>query len=300
MITICSEDHIRELYNFSRGDADVEFAVEQEDWTRGFYVAENTETGQLVGHIAAVKHGSMHAYIGGYYIHYSLHESGVGLRLLQLALEYVKGRNILADFQSAHFTIPIYETEILSQFKEANWHVCRYIGEPAWDRLPKISNQQLYVCHAQMIRVEDLSQFDRSISGQDRTEWLRRFLKHSNEGWIPQSAQLVVTDRRGDIRGYGCVRPSADRAKIGPIYARDLKVFLLLFRNLMGSSRAARTRGVDVAVFSANRQAVDIIESVLGLEKLQGDESKRYYNKWHPHVSLDQAYCLTNSHTQYI
>lgn len=162
----------------------------------------------------------------------------------------------------------------------------------------------MYVCHAQMILIDDLAAFDRTISGENRLPWLRRFVRHSDDGWIPRGAQLVVTDRRGDIRGYGCVRPGAVRARIGPIYARDSKTFLLLFRNLMGTSRDARTRGVDVAVSSANRQAVDAVENVLGLERLRIDndshESKRFFTKWHPHVVLEQAYCLSNCLTQYI
>jgi len=210
----------------------------------------------------------------------------------------------LADFRFGDLAVPKYETEILSQFKGSNWRTLRYAGTPTWEHLPSNANQQLYVCHAQMILVEDIGQFDRTISGQNRVPWLRRFLRHSNEDWIPRSAQLVVTDRRGDIRGYGCVRPGSVRARIGPIYARDLKTFLLLFRNLMGSSRDARTRGVDVAVSTANRQAIDVMESVLGLERLgideENSESKRFYTKWHPHVAWDQVYCLSNCLTQFV
>lgn len=181
--------------------------------------------------------------------------------------------------------------------KPTHWQIHQFAGIPKnWETLWKtVKHSELHVCHAQMVRAEDLADFERQITNLHRIEWWRGFINHSNE-WIPESVSLIVT-KDSSILGFGMIRPGRRRPQLGPLYALREDVARLLIRNLMGSSRKAREQGIEMAVPSCNAATNEIVQRLnLSLR----DTRQRYFTKIRPKLNLDNIYSLSNSLVQYV
>jgi hypothetical protein len=137
-----------------------------------------------------------------------------------------------------------------------------------WSGLPDVTRIRLpghpnryHICHAQVIRMQDLADYDRQVTGLRRSKWLRLVRDHSNT-LQPGSISLVITyAMEPDISGYGFIRPGAEGlANLGPLYANSDSHARMLFRALLGSFSQARFNGVRLSIPSDNKNMRLLLE----------------------------------------
>ncbi|ATW28930.1 GNAT family N-acetyltransferase [Candidatus Formimonas warabiya] len=231
---------------------DVDLAVEwaaAEGWNPGYHDAEcfyaadpqgfflGEWDGQPVGCISAVSYGPAYGFLGFYIVKPEYRGKGLGLKLWQTALHYLKGRTIGLDGVLAQ-----QDNYADSGFQLAYRNI-RFSGRCGDFQTGKVSDLT-------QVPFADVVEYDRKMFGVPRPRFL--------QAWIGQpgsSSRAVLA--QGKLAGYGVLRPCAQGYKIGPLFAEDEETADQLFCAL-----AARVPGADVVldVPELNIPAVNLAE----------------------------------------
>ena len=161
----------------------------------------------------AVAYDESFGYVGLFIVRPPYRGQGVGLRLLDVALQHVQGRNVGLDA-----AIDLQQTYARYGFTFAYRnirHRCVVGGEAP----------------------PDVTESADVLFRRDRAIWTRSGLSdvatEFSSHWIaqPQSAALAVVKQR-QLAGYGVLRACRDGYKIGPLFADDLQIADALFQGL--------------------------------------------------------------------
>ncbi|MBG0796936.1 GNAT family N-acetyltransferase [Methylocystis sp. L43] len=193
-------------------DAESFYAVDP----TGFFIAERA--GEPLGCVSAVVYDESFGYVGLFIVRPAHRGQGVGLRLLNVALRHVQGRNVGLDA-----AIDLQQTYARYGFKFAYRnirHRCVGGGEAPPD-----------VTELADVPFDEIVRYDQTVFPTSRPNFLSRWIAQ------PQSAALAMV-KQGRLAGYGVLRACRDGYKIGPLFADDLQIADALFQGLC--ARAAR------------------------------------------------------------
>lgn len=218
-----------EGWNPGLHDAESFYAVDPE----GFFIAERA--GEPLGCVCAIAYDESFGYVGLFIVRPPYRGQGVGLQLLNVALQHVQGRNVGLDA-----AIDMQKTYERYGFKFAYRnirHQCVGGGESP-SGLTALAS----------VPFDDILRYDATVFPTTRAKFLSRWLAQ------PGGASLAVM-RRGQLAGYGVLRACREGYKIGPLFADDPQIADALFQGLR-----ARVPGAPVFLDTpdANLAAIEL------------------------------------------
>jgi GNAT superfamily N-acetyltransferase len=245
-------------------DADPFFAADPEGFFMGFL------NGEPISCVSAVRYGETFGFAGFFMVTHEHRGKVYGFEIGQRALAHLEGRLIgldgvvaqQANYQKAGFAL-VHRN-------------IRYegvgTGEP--ESHPEVVSLQ-------EIPFEKISACDAGFFPERRDAFL--------ESWIsrPQTVALGIR-RKGNLAGYGVLRPCRSGYKIGPLFAPDAGSADSLLRSLLGQVRKGSPVFLDVP--EINPSAVALAEAH-GMKTVF--ETARMYNGQPPHLPLNEIFGIT-------
>ena len=195
------------------------------DWQRllslepdGCFVA--TENEQLVGTVTTTTYGQTLAWIGMMLVHPNHQRHGIGTRLMQQALEYLRNRGVRSiKLDATPAGQPLYEK--LGFIPEYNLtRYCRQLERP---REPFPGCRSLSDNDWPMI-----DEIDTIAFGARRSRLLR--------GLAQQSHCALVWPAEGPLRGFGILRAGANADYLGPVVCNGAEGASALVEALLSPS----------------------------------------------------------------
>ncbi|MBG0803158.1 GNAT family N-acetyltransferase [Methylocystis sp. H4A] len=250
-----------EGWNPGRYDAESFYAVDP----KGFFIAERA--GEPLGCVSAVAYDDSFGYVGLFVVRPPYRGQGVGLRLLNVALRHVQGRNVGLDA-----AIDLQQTYARYGFTFAYRnirHRCGGGGEAPPD-----------VTELAEVPFDEIVRYDQTVFPTSRPNFLSRWIAQ------PQSAALAVV-KQGRLAGYGVLRACRDGYKIGPLFADDLQIADALFQGL-----SARAAGAPVFLDTpeANAAAIALAQR---RQMTAVFDTARMYTEGPPPGRIDRCYGVT-------
>ncbi|MBI1980287.1 MAG: GNAT family N-acetyltransferase [Methylocystis sp.] len=250
-----------EGWNPGLNDAESFYAVDPE----GFFIAERA--GEPFGCVCAVAYDQAFGHVGLFIVRPPHRGEGVGLRLLNVALRHVQGRNVGLDA-----AIAMQETYGRYGFKFAYRnirHRCVGGGEaPAG------------VTELASVPFDEIVRYDATVFPTARAKFLSRWIAQ------PSGASLAFV-RRQQLAGYGVLRACRSGYKIGPLFADDPLIADALFQGL-------RARAAGALVFldtpEANPAAIELAKR-RGLTHMF--EAARMFTRGMPPGRIEHCYGVT-------
>ncbi|MGD9545139.1 MAG: GNAT family N-acetyltransferase [Methylocystis sp.] len=203
-----------EGWNPGLDDAESFYAVDPQ----GFFIAECA--GEALGCVSAVAYDETFGYVGLFIVRPPFRRRGVGLRLLNVALARLQGRNVGLDaaidmqriyarygFQFAHRDIR---------------HQCVGGG---------VSPEGL--TDLACVPFDDIMRYDAAVFPTSRAKFLSRWISQ------PRSVALAVAPH-GRLAGYGVLRACREGYRIGPLFADDAQIASDLLQGLCARAPGAR------------------------------------------------------------
>jgi hypothetical protein len=254
-----------EGWNPGLHDADAYYAMDPE----GFFIG--LVDGEPVGCVSAVTYSPGYAFMGFFIVKPELRGGLLGPRLVEHAFRHVGGAVMGADGvvgQAGRYAS-------IWDFQPA-YHNMRYRGVAAasGDTNP----------HVAAYTPEDfdaVERYDRACFPAARHAFLAGWLRQ------PQAHPLVYRER-GDLGGYGMVRPARDGYRIGPLFAEDAERANALYDALVSRVPAGTAAYIDVP--QPNAAAVDL---VTGRGMTPVFETVRIYRGAAPRVDIGKVFGVT-------
>ncbi|KAF0126806.1 MAG: N-acetyltransferase GCN5 [Methylocystaceae bacterium] len=242
-------------------DAESFYAVDP----KGFFIAERA--GEPLGCVSAVAYDESFGYVGLFIVRPPYRGQGVGLRLLNVALRHVQGRNVGLDA-----AIDLQQTYARYGFTFAYRnirHRCVGGGKAPPD-LTELAD----------VPFDEIVRYDQTVFPTSRPNFLSRWIAQ------PQSAALAVV-RQGRLAGYGVLRACRDGYKIGPLFADDSQIADALFQGL-----CARAAGAPVFLDTpeANAAAIALAQR---RQMTAVFDTARMYTEGTPPGRTDRCYGVT-------
>jgi GNAT superfamily N-acetyltransferase len=272
-----------EIATMSR--ADIDFALllaAREGWNPGLHDADSFHaadpTGFLVGRldgtpigcVSAVRYGRDFGFLGLYIVEPAHRGSGYGLRLFEAGMSYLRGRTVGLD------GVVSQQGNYAKFGFGLAYRNLRYRGSarssPAGDTaLVPLAG----------VAFDVIAAYDRKHFPAER----RAFLK----SWIqPTNGIALGVMLRGELRGYGVIRPCGDGHKIGPLFADASELAETLFAGLVGAVPASEPVFLDIP--ERNTEAARLVERH-GMQL--AFETARMYSGPPPHAPLDGVFGVT-------
>lgn len=257
--------------------------AEQAGWNPGLYDAKcffNTDPkgffigklhGQPIAAGSAVVYDDNFAFCGFYIVQNEFRNQGYGLALTKQLLEYVGSRNVGIDGVIA----------MVDKYKNLGYeiahHNIRYMGQG-----PIPINSQIDIRPLSSISFKEICAYDRLHFPAAREKFLRCWLNQ-----IPSSGYAVV--QNSQLVGYGCIRPSAEGFRIGPLFANNQDIADALFTNLVQHAGSSLFFMDSPAEVNSDARA---LAKHYHLEETF--ESARMYLKYEPDIAIKQVYGITS------
>jgi GNAT superfamily N-acetyltransferase len=263
---------------------EVDLAIEwaaREGWNPGLHDAEAFHAadpqGFLVGlldgvpvaTLSAVRYGTDFGFLGFYIVHPDHRGRGYGLQLWNAGLAHLAGRNIGLDG-----VLDQQENYQKSGFKLAYRNI-RFEG-----RATGCADPVLGMTSASDVPFDLLEAYDRRFFPTSRAVFLRHWLKQSG-------ARTLVFVTRGEIKGYGMIRPCRTGYKIGPLLADEPELASALFNALVSELDAP----IFLDVPEVNPAAVELAEKN-GMTAVF--ETARMYTGEAPRLPLEKIFGVTS------
>jgi len=253
----------REGWNPGIADAQCFHAVDPAGFLLGCF------DGEPIGCISVVAYGLTFGFVGLYIVKPELRGRGYGHHLWQVGMARLKNRIVGLDGVIAQ-----QENYKRSGFVFAHRNIrfggilpCEHASDP---RLTPIGAGL----------EKDVLAYDRIFFPAPRDNFLQCWLR-------PEQRKAMALVEKGQVRGYGVVRPCRDGSKIGPMFADDEEGADILFRAL-----AASVKGQPVFLDcpEPNRSATDLATRY-GLSPFF--ETARMYRGDTPDLPLRRIYGIT-------
>ncbi|GGO85508.1 N-acetyltransferase GCN5 [Marinobacterium nitratireducens] len=255
----------REGWNPGLQDADCYLQADP----RGFLLG--LLDGEPVASISVMRYSDGFGFLGFYIVRPEYRGRGYGIRIWDAGLRYLKGCNVGLDGVVAQ-----QDNYRKSGFALAYRNI-RYQGvggcpAPADPGITDLS----------ALPFARLAKYDRPFFAAQRSAFLRCWIRQ------PGCHALGLIDR-GELAGYGVIRPCRSGYKIGPLFADSPAQAQLLFQAL--ASRVGPTDSIYLDTPEVNREAV----ALAGRHGMQVSfETARMYTGDSPELPLERTFGVTS------
>ena len=265
---------------------EVEIAVEwaaQEGWNPGLHDAACYFTAdpagffigllgdEAVATLSAVRYGESFGFMGFYIVKPEHRGRGYGIRIGNAGLDHLQGRSIGLDGVVAQ-----QENYKKSGFEPAYRNI-RYEGVGGGE-LPEPSE----IVELSALPFQAVRAYDKPFFPADRSRFLR--------AWVNQpDARALGIVRKGELAGYGVLRPCRRGCKIGPLFADGPEPAESLFLALKSKVDPAEPVFLDTP--EVNRAAVALAERHRMKVVF---ETARMYRGEAPRMPLDRIFGVTS------
>ncbi|MGE0234462.1 GNAT family N-acetyltransferase [Methylocystis sp.] len=250
-----------EGWNPGLRDAESFYAVDPD----GFFLAACA--GEALGCICATAYDEAFGYVGLLIVRPPFREKGVGLRLLNVAMRHVQGRNVGLD--AAIAMQDIYRRYGFEFAYRNIRHQCVGGGKAPTD-LTELAS----------VPFDEILRYDATVFPTARAKFLSRWIAQ------PGGAALAFMRRR-QLAGYGVLRACREGYKIGPLFADDPEIADALFQGL-------RARAAGAPLFldtpEANPEAIELAKR-RGLTRLF--DAARMFTRGTPPGRIEHCYGVT-------
>jgi len=246
-------------------DADCFYAADP----RGFFIGLLDE--EPIGCISAVAYGDSFGFIGLYIVKPEFRGKGFGIKLWNVGMAYLKGRNIGLDG-----VVEQQENYKKSRFEFAYRNI-RYQGVSSGDRIIAPGIVEL-----SKVPFEDLNAHDDTLFPAPRHEFLKCWINQ------PECISLGMMKDGRYLTGYGVIRKCRIGFKIGPLFADDEIIAEKLYEALSGHVTQGEPIFLDTP--EANSAAVALAK-FHGMKKVF--ETARMYTKGEPDLPLNRCFGIT-------
>jgi GNAT superfamily N-acetyltransferase len=255
----------REGWNPGLHDADCFFAADHEGFLLGLL------DGEPIATISVVRYGTGDAFLGFYIVRPEFRGRGHGLALWQEAMRRMAGRNVGLDGVVAQ-----QDNYRKSGFALA-WQNVRQQGLGGG-----VTNPDARIVPLTNVPQAQVEAYDRVHFPAGRSAFLQCWLRQ------PGSSVLAFVER-GQVFGYGMIRPCREGWKFGPLFADSPEIAELLFAALR--SHAPATHNVYLDTPAANPNALELARRHAMQPVF---ETARMYTGRLPPVPLDRLYGVTS------
>lgn len=221
-----------------------------QDWRRlltlqpqGCFVA--CCNGALVGTVTTTVYGNELAWIGMMLVHPEHRRRGIGKRLMNRALEYLKEINVpCVKLDATPAGQPLYEQ--LGFVAESTLQRWQRSAHKEISAKPLISGQTREPRVDDWPRIEEL---DAAAFGARRPQLLRLLSEGSRRAFVWPAA--------GQVLGFGCLRSGANSDYLGPLVCTRNEGLAALLSSLMDGAKPSVTWDIPDANEAAKSAAVD-------------------------------------------
>lgn len=234
--------------------------------------------GEIIGSISVVKYGTDYGFLGFYIVDPKYRGQGLGLKIWDAGMAYLKGRTIGLDgvvdqqdnYRKSGFVYAYKNT----RYQGISPHSSSIANELSQTRIRSILPDDF----------DEISKFDQLCFGVKRDDFLRFWLT----GAEPQYRQSKIAISEDGIIGFGTIRKCVEGFKIGPLFANNVSIAQNLIAALVGEIPSGSTIILDVP--EPNLQAVALAEQ-LELEAVF--TTARMYRGITPIVKIDMIFGIT-------
>lgn len=233
----------------------------------GFFIAELE--GKPVGCASAVAYDDKFGFLGLYVVKPEFQNKGIGMKLTEKCMEYMRDRNIGLD--------GVVENEEkyqkIMKFR-SSYSNLRFEGKGGGaipDGLVKISE----------VPFDKLLEYDRRMFPAPRSGFLKEWINQ------PDSYACAALED-GDLKGYGVIRKCWTGHKIGPLFADDKATAEKIFRALRAS---APKENIYLDVPEPNSEAMELAKKYNMNVMFK---TIRMYSQREPDIELDKVYGVTS------
>lgn len=234
----------------------------------GFFLGELG--GEPVACISCVAYDDRFGFLGLYIVHDGYRGRGYGLAVWRAGMAHLGGRTVGLDGVVAQ-----QENYRRSGFHYAHANV-RYRVAGGGAAVPG-------VVPASHVPFAELAAYDRAHFPAPRPAFLRQWVA------LPGAHALALL-RGGNLAGYGVVRPAAEGARVGPLFADDPAAADALLRSLLATVPGQPVM-IDVPDATANPHAAALVERFAPAEVFR---TARMYTGTPPATRLAGVYGVTS------
>ena len=213
-----------EGWNPGLHDADAFFAQDPSGFLLG--MLDN----KPVGCVSAISYGGVFGFIGFYIMIPEFRGQGYGIQLWREAMNRLEGQVVGLDGVFAQQD-SYRKSGFDFQYRNIRFE---YVNSPTQTIPPSTQSQPL-----ETLPFEQVAAYDQCMFGFPRPAFLR--------GWLamPGAVKLAAT-RKGELSGYGVLRPCRTGYKIGPLFAENANAAEQLFMDLCAQADAGEKIYLDV------------------------------------------------------
>ncbi len=264
-VDIAAEWAAQEGWNPGLHDADCYFTADPNGFLIGLLDDEPIAT------ISAINYSDAFGFIGFYIVKPEYRGKGYGLRIWNAGLQYLAGRNIGLDG-----VVVQQENYKKSGFKLAYRNI-RYQGI---GNGPAPQNENIIPLST--VPFETVAQYARPFFPEDRAPFTQAWIKQ------PDCHALGIM-HKGNLAGYGVIRPCRTGYKIGPLFADSPEFAESLFLAL--TSKVQATEPIFLDTPEGNQAAVALAERH---DMQVSFETARMYTGDFPELPINRLFGVTS------
>ncbi len=279
------EDGVYKIRRMKREEVGIAIEwAEQEGWNPGlhdgkcFYSTdpEGFFIGLLddrpISCISAVAYDDKFGFMGFYIVKPEYRGKGYGLKIWQVAMDYLGSRNIGLDGVVAQ----------QGNYKKSGFRLAYRNIRFQFRNNIRVSFSP-YIKTLNGIPFDKIIQYDRTVFPAVREKFL--------EGWINQPDGFAAGYlKSGRLGGYGVIRKCRVGYKIGPLFADDISIADELLQTLMGNVGKKTDDPVFLDVPEINREALDLAAKY---QMKKVFETARMYTKEKPQLDFRRIFGVT-------
>ncbi|CAG2170741.1 unnamed protein product [Oppiella nova] len=188
----------------------------------GIFVVEDTDSGKLLGYVAAVNLSDDLAFIGGYCVRPDYRGHGIGQKLWNTGMAHMGDRNVglfaftvkMFEIYRDHHNFKCIPDRYLHHFRGQFNPCADIINEMAGISVVAITDAN----------VSAVVEYDKAICGLDRRVMISGFAK------TPGDISLVAVNERNEVLGYSFLLQTVNDEimTFEPLYANDPQIAELL------------------------------------------------------------------------
>jgi GNAT superfamily N-acetyltransferase len=257
-----------EGWNPGLSDAECFYPADKNGFLAGFIGNEPVAT------ISCVKYGNKFGFLGFYIVKAEYRKQGYGKRIWDRALEYLGGITVGLDGvveQQANYT--------KSGFLFAHKNI-RYLSVCDKPEYKNLDNKG--ILRLPEINDKELAEYDRQHFPAKRPGFLKSWINSAN-------SDVAAFADNNSIKGYGVIRRCLSGYKIGPLFADDMNIALVIFDVLTSGLPAGSQVFLDVP--AANFRAEELIKRY---NMTPVFETVRMYKGEIPHLPLERIFGITS------
>jgi transcription termination factor Rho len=220
--------------------------------------------------ISAVKYGGSYGFIGFYIVKPEFRGQGIGIKIWETGMSYLKGRMIGLDgvpnqvdnYKKSDFVFAHRNITFKGKAKQMDVNL---------DGVVELLEKDFNL----------IKNYDKQFVPAERDVFLRC--------WVSQSGSNVIGFMEDEIlKGYGKIRKCREGFKIGPLFANNTKIAESLFVDLQNKIPQGSYFTLDIP--EINKEALNIAER---FKMEYSFETARMYKSGIPKIDLNKVFGVT-------